>query len=274
MAGLRADRPDHQKWLAEANWFENKNWLGKDEQREGVASLPTRYPQIPPTRQFSFLEVRIAQAGLEAGIQRYRVGTDTPRFLATSFGGVPEASSLRADWIFTVGHAPLPAAGASQAPGGIEAGTRALHNQLALHLRQARHHMKEEPARRRAGVDRVGEALELDALMLRARESRDEIRNIERPLEHAAAGVSFRGRLLGNRRSGQHHQRHSQCQCDLRRTMAGIWEFRPRACRWGVLTVERFICRSSRKRKRMLTKIPPQRMRRVRRDRGRREDDR
>lgn len=58
---------------------------------------------VPPrplgVRKFPFLEARIAQAGLEAGIHGYRVGTDTPRFLATSLGGVPEASSFRSDWI-------------------------------------------------------------------------------------------------------------------------------------------------------------------------------
>ena len=39
-------------------------------------------------------EFRARYAREDAGIQRYRVGTDTPRFFATSRGGTPLASNF------------------------------------------------------------------------------------------------------------------------------------------------------------------------------------
>ena len=42
-------------------------------------------------------------------------------------------------------------------------------------MSQARHHVKEESSRRCAGIDGVGEALELDALAMQVADQIDEI---------------------------------------------------------------------------------------------------
>ncbi|CAM2171365.1 hypothetical protein PSAC2689_10520 [Paraburkholderia sacchari] len=48
----------------------------------------------------------------------------------------------------------------------LEPGTGPLDGQITFHFGQAGHDMKEEPARRRSGIDGVGEASELNALLL------------------------------------------------------------------------------------------------------------
>jgi hypothetical protein len=65
---------------------------------------------------------------------------------------------------FIIRHLALAATHASLPFGGRQTGPRALDDQLALHLSEAGHHVKEKPARRRFGVDAVGDTLEMDLL--------------------------------------------------------------------------------------------------------------
>lgn len=60
----------------------------------------------------------------------------------------------------------LSAADSADLSGGLESGLGALGNQLALHLRQAGHHMEEEPSGGGGGVNGIRQALELNALGL------------------------------------------------------------------------------------------------------------
>jgi hypothetical protein len=61
-----------------------------------------------------------------------------------------------------VRHASFPPAEPSQPPGGPQAGTGPLRDELTLHLGQARHHMKEESPSGDLRVDAVGQAPEVD----------------------------------------------------------------------------------------------------------------
>ena len=70
----------------------------------------------------------------EAGTHRYNVGTDTPKLCATSLGRVPLANSFSGGLNLAVGHPALSAPDASCAPGGLQSGSGALQDQLALHL--------------------------------------------------------------------------------------------------------------------------------------------
>src|SRR6218665_3167017 len=113
-------------------------------------------------------ENKAREACVEAGTQRYSVGMDTPRFLATSLGGTPLASSFLADSIllsvifgFSPPFRPAPL-------GAFQPGAGALDGQLALHFGQARHDVEEKPPGRRAGIDGIGQAPELDAMLVQA----------------------------------------------------------------------------------------------------------
>ena len=55
---------------------------------------------------------------------------------------------------------------ATSSTSSVESSVGALGDELSLHLSQRRHEVEEEPAHRRRCVDRVGEALKLDVLVL------------------------------------------------------------------------------------------------------------
>jgi hypothetical protein len=96
----------------------------------------------------------------EAGSHRYNVGTDTPRFFATSLTGTPPAKSLLADSNL-LSHLPLPPSNPPQLWRSLSFGESRhlqtspspLHRQLPLHLRQTSHHIKKEPPRSSTGID-------------------------------------------------------------------------------------------------------------------------
>src|SRR6218665_274579 len=50
--------------------------------------------------------------------------------------------------------------------GDFQPGAGALDGQLALHFGQARHDVEEKPPGRRAGIDGIGQAPELDAMLV------------------------------------------------------------------------------------------------------------
>ena len=85
----------------------------------------------------------VRYAVVEAGIHRYRVGTETLGLRATSRGGTSPASSFLAD-LFCVGRLPFPATFATELAVNFEAGASSFDREFALHLRQAGHHLKEE----------------------------------------------------------------------------------------------------------------------------------
>jgi hypothetical protein len=62
---------------------------------------------------------------------------------------------------------PFPATFAAELPCNFEAGAGSFDGEFAFHLGQAGHHVKEEASRRRTCIDRVGEALELNALFVK-----------------------------------------------------------------------------------------------------------
>jgi len=103
---------------------------------------------------------------VEAGIHLYRVGTEIPRLLATSRGGIPLARSFLADLILLSVICRLRPP-APELACNFQAGAGSFDGEFALHLRQAGHHVKEEASGRRARIDRVREALELNALVVK-----------------------------------------------------------------------------------------------------------
>jgi len=75
------------------------------------------------------------------------------------------------------GHFPFPAADAPFQPCRLQPGEGALDDQLAFHLRQRTHDVKEEAPHRRAGVDAVGEAAEVDAFRIEFADQGDQVAN-------------------------------------------------------------------------------------------------
>lgn len=65
------------------------------------------------------------------------------------------------------GHLPFATAFAAELMSDFKAGAGALDREFPLHLGEAGHYVKKEVARGGAGVDRVGEALELHALLMK-----------------------------------------------------------------------------------------------------------
>src|SRR5690554_246642 len=75
----------------------------------------------------------------------------------------------------------LATARAPELAGYFQPGAGAFDGQLALPLGEAGHAVEEEPARRRAGVDGVGETLELVALLVQLADQIDQL--IDRPAQ-------------------------------------------------------------------------------------------
>jgi hypothetical protein len=111
---------------------------------------------------------------VEAGNQGYNVGMDTPRSLATSLGGGAAGQQLPGRLDLAIGHLGLAAALAPELPGDVPSGAGAFDGEIALHFSKAGHDVEEETAGRRAGVDRVGKALELDALLVQFADQIDQ----------------------------------------------------------------------------------------------------
>jgi hypothetical protein len=62
----------------------------------------------------------------------------------------------------------FPATFAAELTGNFEAGgAGSFDGEFAFHLGEAGHHMKKEASRRRASIDRVREALELNAMFVK-----------------------------------------------------------------------------------------------------------
>src|SRR5574337_1663656 len=74
-----------------------------------------------------------------------------------------------------VRHLGLAPALAAELPGDLQSGAGTLDGQLALHLGETGHHMEEEAAGRRAGVDGVGQAVELDAMLVQLSDQIDQL---------------------------------------------------------------------------------------------------
>ena len=75
------------------------------------------------------------------------------------------AVSCRFDLAFR--HLPFATALASELAGHFETGAGAFDGEFPFHFGKAGHHVKKEAARGCAGVDRVGEALELHAQLVK-----------------------------------------------------------------------------------------------------------
>jgi hypothetical protein len=70
---------------------------------------------------------------------------------------------------------PFPATFAAELTGNFEAGAGSFDGEFTLHLRQAGHYVEEEASRRRARIDSIGEALELNALFVKISDEIDQI---------------------------------------------------------------------------------------------------
>jgi hypothetical protein len=86
---------------------------------------------------------------------------------------------------FAFGHLPLSSAFATELAGNIEAGAGSFDGKFPFHLGQAGHDMEEESSRCGAGVDGVGEALELHAVLVKFTNQVNEV------LDAAAQPIQF-----------------------------------------------------------------------------------
>jgi len=68
---------------------------------------------------------------------------------------------------FAVGHLAFAAPFTAELAGDFESNTCPFNGEFPLHLGETCHYVKEEAARGCTGVDRVGEALELHALLVK-----------------------------------------------------------------------------------------------------------
>src|SRR5574337_799276 len=80
-----------------------------------------------------------------------------------------------------VGHLGLATALAAELAGDFQPGSGAFDGQLALHFGEAGHDVEEEAAGRRAGVDGVGEAPELDTVLVQIADQIDQL--LDRPAQ-------------------------------------------------------------------------------------------
>lgn len=112
---------------------------------------------------------------VEAGSQLYRVGTETPRLLATSRAATPLESSFFAALILpsVICRLRPPLRPSWRAISKPSPGT--LHDQFPLHLSQTGHDVKEEAAGGRASVDGIGQTLELHFLLLKLPDEIDQV---------------------------------------------------------------------------------------------------
>ena len=76
---------------------------------------------------------------------------------------------------FAVGHEAFSTSGATELAGDCEAGLSALDDEFAFHFGEAGHDVEEEAAGGGGGVDGVGEAFELDALLVELIDQVDEL---------------------------------------------------------------------------------------------------
>ncbi|WAL84911.1 hypothetical protein OYT13_11130 [Pandoraea sp. XJJ-1] len=76
------------------------------------------------------------QGGVEAGIQRYSIGIETSRFVATALAGTPLASSVLAEAILLL----FSPAGTTNGPGSNQPSASALCNQFASNFTYASSH--------------------------------------------------------------------------------------------------------------------------------------
>ena len=68
---------------------------------------------------------------------------------------------------FAFGHLPFAPAFAAKLTSDLKAGASSFDHELPLHLRQTCHDVEEKPAGWTCGVDGIGEALELHALLVK-----------------------------------------------------------------------------------------------------------
>ena len=83
---------------------------------------------------------------VDAGIQRYKVGTDTPRFAATSRGGISLASNFLADSILLSVIWRLRPPLAAQLSSNLKPRASALGGELTFHFCEAGYDVKKEAA--------------------------------------------------------------------------------------------------------------------------------
>ncbi len=90
-------------------------------------------------------------------------------------GRHPAGQQLLGRLDLAVGHLRLAAAFAAELLGDFQPGAGALDGQLALHFGKARHDVEEEPPGWCAGVDGVGEAPELDTVLVQIADQIDQL---------------------------------------------------------------------------------------------------
>lgn len=95
-------------------------------------------------------------------------------------GRHPAGQQLLGRLDLAVGHLRLAAAFAAELLGDFQPGAGALDGQLALHFGKARHDVEEEPPGWCAGVDGVGEAPELDTVLVQIADQIDQL--LDRPV--------------------------------------------------------------------------------------------
>lgn len=96
-------------------------------------------------------------------------------------GRHPAGQQLLGRLDLAVGHLRLAAAFAAELLGDFQPGAGALDGQLALHFGKARHDVEEEPPGWCAGVDGVGEAPELDTVLVQIADQIDQL--LDRPAQ-------------------------------------------------------------------------------------------
>ena len=96
-------------------------------------------------------------------------------------GRHPAGQQLLGRLDLAVGHLRLAAAFAAELLGDFQPGAGALDGQLALHFGKARHDVEEEPPGWCAGVDGVGEAPELDTVLVQLADQIDQL--LDRPAQ-------------------------------------------------------------------------------------------